>query len=59
MLADCNSNSSGRDMARKMNDTRIQYGVVASHDSSEKGKKLAFASPEVVEKPRTGMLIDI
>lgn len=59
LLADCNSNSSGGDIARKAGETPIRYGVIASEDQTKAGVKLAFADPAVVEKPRSGMLIDI
>lgn len=59
LLADCNSNCSGRDMAMKMNELELQYGVVAYDDQATGDAKLAFADPKVVEKPRSGMLINI
>lgn len=59
LLAECHSNSSGRDLAVKMKDIITQYGFAGS-DGSEKGEaRLVFGDPSVVEKPRTGMLIDI
>lgn len=46
-------------MAGKMKDIRIQYGLANQDDPERDEARLVFADPEIVEKPRSGMLIDI
>ena len=53
LLANEDSNSSGRDIARSVDDRPIRYG--ARSDFSMHGRtKLAFADPSVVLKPESG-----
>lgn len=58
MLADCNSNSSGRDLAKVMRDFNVKYGMMHSNPSSEK-VKIAFGDPGLVKAPQKGMRFDI
>lgn len=48
LLDQCNSNSSGREIAKVQSDTRLRYGVTKSTD---KTTVLAFARPELVDRP--------
>lgn len=57
MLADCNSNSSGRDLAEAAGDAKVKYGAVGAGHKSEQ-TKLCFGNPEDVECPENGMRFD-
>lgn len=51
LLSDCNSNSSGWDIAKSVGDTEVQYGAV--RDGGFPGPtKLAFAYPSIVGSPQ-------
>ena len=57
MFANCNSNSSGRDVAKEMVDVDVQYGsreVGAPGDSV----KLTFSDPRTVKQPVKGARFD-
>lgn len=55
ILSDCNSNSSGRDMAKGVGTARARYGAIRDN-----GKlKLAFADPSHVERPWEHARFDI
>ena len=58
LLADCNSNSSGRDVAKFVGEKSIRYGVVKSSPHGEK-TRLAFADPGSVGLPRKGERFDV
>lgn len=57
LLSDCNSNSSGRDIAKRVGDLRVQYG--SFQDGSDSQMKLAFADPEEVRRPQQGAHFDM
>ena len=56
MLADCNSNSSGRDIAKKLGEVPVRYGVADTvEECGESGStKIALSSPETVKAPTDG-----
>ena len=65
LLSDCNSNSSGRDIAKTVGTVTIKYGVVKNGASavssyvkmlsgSRDCSKLAFADPSMVDTPQAG-----
>ena len=56
MLASCNSNSSGRDIAKATEDAPIRYGMVTE---DAEGTKLAFAGSGRVEYPGEGARFDV
>lgn len=58
LLADVNSNSSGRDLAKQVGEVRVRYGSTAQHGLSKKSK-LAFANPMLVECPEKGATFDL
>lgn len=58
MLSDCNSNSSGRDLAKATRDFNVKYGMMHSKSTSEKFK-VAFGDPDVVSAPQKEMRFDM
>lgn len=56
ILDQCNSNSSGRDIAKVLGEIRLQYGATKSAD---KNTALAFASPELVDRPVKDARFDV
>lgn len=57
MLAECNSNSSGRELAEAVGSVRVRYGVVSDHAVNGTAK-LAIASADLVAAPKAGMRFD-
>lgn len=57
MLAECNSNSSGRELAEAVGSVRVRYGVV-SNDAVNGKAKLAVASVDLASPPKAGMRFD-
>ena len=58
MLAECNSNSSGRDVAGSVGNLSVQYGAT-SNNAAGGTIKLAFADGSRVQKPATGTRFDV
>ena len=58
LLADYNSNSSGRDLANASEDVETRYGSVSPGEEGEK-RQLAFGQPEMVENPERGARFDV
>lgn len=56
ILDQCNSNSSGREIAKGIGETRLQYGAKYSMD---KDIALAFARPELVNRPVKEVRFDV
>ena len=54
MLADYNSNSSGRDLANAVGDIHVQYGATTIN----RGQMLGFANPAAVTAPENGSRFD-
>lgn len=57
MLSDCNSNTTGRDIANAVGKTEVKYGVIATDTSGEK-TKMGFGDPTTVSLPWKGMRVD-
>ena len=58
LLVDCNSNSSGRDIAKFVGEPEIRYGAKRGSHSDEK-TRLAFADPAAVHSPQKGERFDV
>ena len=58
MLAECNSNSSGRDLAEAAGAAKVRYGAIRTDQKSDK-TKLCFGDPEDIVPPENGMRFDI
>ena len=58
MLANVNSNSSGRDIARGFGDVRVKYGTKMG-DPMHGNAKLASGDPAFVNKPAKGARFDV
>lgn len=54
IMADANSNSNGNDLAAMLSERPIRYGVLEDGGRT----KLAFGSPDDVNRPRRGMVFD-
>jgi hypothetical protein len=59
MLADCNSNSSGKDISKAVGDTQVQYGANQVLLGATKLTKLSFAHPNFVGHPEEGSRFDV
>lgn len=57
MLANVNSNSSGRDIAEVAGETRVQYGVFRNDSTGT--ARLGFGHPDFVNRPRKGMRFEV
>ncbi|KAK5172795.1 uncharacterized protein LTR77_002915 [Saxophila tyrrhenica] len=57
-LSTCNSNSSGREIAKSMGEVEIRYGITSSQ-ANRGGTKLVFAHPAFVVPPQQRTLFDI
>ena len=57
MLNDCSSNSTGRDLAEKVDEVPVQYGVITT--SMPNGERIAFGDPSSVRSPKNGMLFNV
>ena len=58
MLADCHSNSSGRDLAEEVGSVRVRYGVMMDDTLTGKKSKLAFGDSSSVSHPMNRMRFD-
>ena len=58
MLAEFNSNSSGRDLANAVGEKHVQYGASFA-DPMGQTVQLAFANPALVTPPRKGSRFDV
>ena len=62
MFGECNSNSTGGDVAKAVGDVRIRYGQTSAGEMDQNGAgnqtKLAFADPAVVHFPRKDTRLD-
>ena len=58
MFANCNSNSSGRDLAKSIGDVHVKYGVNTTNQPDDSGEKLTFGHPDSVRHPKNGMRFD-
>ena len=58
MLADYNSNSSGRDLANAVGERPVRYGATPA-DAMGQNIKLAFADPASVTPPSKGSRFDV
>jgi hypothetical protein len=59
MLADCNSNSSGKDISKAVGDTQVQYGATQLLLGATMVTKLSFANPNSVGHPEEGSRFDV
>ena len=57
LLADVNSNSSGRDLARNIGDIYVRYG--SAQCGTPARSKLVFGDPAVLEQPEKGAKFDV
>ena len=60
MLQNCNSNSSGRDIAKQMGEVEVKYGAQRRNlvDGSGSVTLLAFANPLHVGQPQQDLRFD-
>lgn len=59
LLADCNSNTSGKDISKTVGETQVQYGATQMLLGATKVTKLSFANPDFVRYPEEGSRFDM
>lgn len=58
MFANCNSNSSAREMAAALGYVKVQYGETTANTATP-STKLAFADPASTHTPKKGTRFDV